>query len=88
MKLIEDREIIAFTDNNKVLAVDTANIPLKSTKSTQGVQVLKISKKGSTLTKIVESENSGLDNIKHYRTKNIPAAGSFLRSEDIQMSLF
>lgn len=88
MKLDEDREIIAFTDNNKVLAVDTANIPLKSTKSTQGVQVVKISKKGATLTKIVESENSGLDNIKHYRTKNIPAAGSFLRSEDVQMSLF
>lgn len=84
----EDTEIVAFTDNNKVLAVDTENIPLKTTKSTQGVQVMKLTKKGATLVKAVLSEKSGLENIKHYKTKNIPAAGSFLRSDDVQMSLF
>lgn len=88
MWLADDCEIVAFTDNNKVLAVDTANIPLKSTKSTQGVQVMKITKKGASLVKAVTSDKCGLDNIKHYKTKNIPAAGSFLRSEDTQMSLF
>jgi len=84
----EDTEIVAFTDNNKVLAVDTANIPLKSTKSTQGVQVMKITKKGATVTKAVLAKDAGIDNVKHYKTKNIPAAGSFLRSDDVQMSLF
>lgn len=83
-----DCEVVAFTDNNKVLAVDTEKIPMKSTKSTQGVQVVKITKKGATLTKIAVSQNSGLVDTKHYKTKNIPAAGSFLRSQDTQLSLF
>jgi len=86
--VLEDCEIIAFTDNNKVLAVDTEKIPLKSTKSTQGVQVMKITKKGAKLTSVVLFANSGLADSKHYKTKNIPAAGSFLRSEDTQLSLF
>lgn len=83
-----DCEIIAFTDNNKVLAVDTDKIPLKSTKSTQGVQVMKLTKKGAVLTTVLSFEKSGLTDSKHYKTKNIPAAGSFLRSEDTQLSLF
>ena len=86
--LPSDCEIVAFTDNNKVLAVNTEKIPLKSTKSTQGVQVMKITKKGAVLTKVTESQSSGLINTSHYRTKNIPAAGSFLRTEDTQISLF
>ncbi len=86
--LAEDAEIVAFADNNKVIAVDTALIPLKATKSTQGVQVMKITKKGATLVRAVLAKDSGLDNIKHYKAKNIPAAGSFLRTEDTQMSLF
>ncbi len=88
MWLAEDTEIVCFTDNNKVLAADTANIPLKSTKSTQGVQVMKLTKKGATLVKAVRAEESGLEGIKHYRTKNIPAAGSFLRKDDSQISMF
>lgn len=86
--LPEDSEVVAFADNNKVIAVDTSNIPLKSTKSTQGVQVMKITKKGATLVRTVHAKDSGLDNLKHYKAKNIPAAGSFLRSEDTQMSMF
>ncbi len=86
--LPEDSEVVAFADNNKVIAVDTSNIPLKSTKSTQGVQVMKITKKGATLVRTVLAKDSGLDNLKHYKAKNIPAAGSFLRSEDTQMSMF
>ena len=86
--LAGDCEIVAFADNNKVLAVNTENIPLKSTKSTQGVQVMKITKKGAVLSKITLKENSGLIDTKHYKAKNIPAAGSFLRTEDTQLSLF
>ena len=79
---------MAFADNNKVIAVDTEKIPLKSTKSTQGVQVMKLTKKGAVLSKTVTAQNSGLIDIKHYKAKNIPAAGSFLRTEDTQLSLF
>lgn len=86
--MAEDGEIVAFADNNKVISVDTSLIPLKSTKSTQGVQVMKLTKKGATLVRISLAKDSGLDNTKHYKAKNIPAAGSFLRTEDTQMSMF
>jgi len=88
IKLSEDTEIVAFADNNKVISVDTSLIPLKSTKSTQGVQVMKMTKKGAQLIRACLATESGLDNIKHYKARNIPAAGSFLRTEDTQISLF
>ena len=90
----EDVNIVAFADNNKVLALNTDKIPLKSTKSTQGVQVMKLTKKGAKMVKVELAEKSGVDNTKHYMTKNIPAVGSFLRKEDLtgadskQISLF
>ena len=66
-------------------------IPLKSTKSTQGVQVMKLTKKGAKMCRVVEAKDSGIDDLKHYTTKNIPAAGSFLKKntdKDKQISLF
>ena len=87
--LEEDTTIVSFTDNNKVLAVNTDKIPLKSTKSTQGVQVMKITKKGAKMISTIKASDSVLNDIKHYQTKNIPAAGSFLKKEDSsQISLF
>ena len=89
--LPEDREIVAYADNNKVLALHTEKIPLKSTKSTQGVQVMKLTKKGAKMCRVVFGEDSGIENLKYYTTKNIPAAGSFLKKDDVrdqQMSLF
>ena len=88
IRLQEDTDIVAFADNNKVISVDTTLIPLKSTKSTQGVQVMKMTKKGAKLVRACLAKESGLDNIKHYKARNIPAAGSFLRTEDTQISLF
>lgn len=85
--LEEDRDIAAFTDNNKLLCVNTEKIPLKATKSTQGVQVMTLRKKGSKLVKIMFAEDCGIDDLKHYTARNIPAAGSFLKQEDSQLSL-
>ena len=86
-----DCNIVTFADNNKVLCLNTDKIPLKTTKSTQGVQVMKLTKKGAKMCRVVLSEQSGLDNLGHYTTKNIPAVGSFLRKDDTkntQISLF
>lgn len=85
--LTDDAELVAMTDNNKVLCFNTSKIALKSTKSTQGVQVVTIKKKGAKLNKVMLAEESGLDNLKYYTTKNIPAAGCFLKKDDTQMSL-
>ena len=78
---------MAFADNNKVLCLNTDKIPLKATKSTQGVQVMTIRKKGAKLARVMFAEDCGVEDLKHYTTKNIPAAGSFLKKEDFQLSL-
>ena len=89
MKLDADRTLAAFADNNKVLVLESGNIPLKSTKSTQGVQVMKLTRKGAKMVRVVPAEESGLSDIKHYQTKNIPAVGCFLRKDDSpQLTLF
>ena len=85
--LEQDRDIVAFADNNKVLCLNTDKIPLKATKSTQGVQVMTIRKKGAKLARVMFAEDCGVEDLKHYTTKNIPAAGSFLKKEDFQLSL-
>lgn len=85
--LEEDCDVVAFTDNNKVLCINTDKIPLKATKSTQGVQVITLRKKGSKLTKVMFAKDCELNNLNYYTAKNIPAAGSFLKKEDSQVSL-
>ncbi len=89
--LPEDTEIVCYADNNKVLVVNTEKIALKSTKSTQGVQVLKLTKKGAKMIRVSIAAESGIENLKYYSTKNIPAVGSFLKKDDTanrQLSLF
>ncbi len=87
--LEQDTDIVSFADNNKIIYMNTDKIPLKSTKSTQGVQVMKMTKKGAKMVETVLAVNSGLSDLKHYQARNIPAAGSFLRKEDSsQISLF
>ena len=88
LQLTEETDMAAFTDNNKALVFNTDKIPEKSTKSTQGVQVMKLTKKGARMTRVVPLGESDLEDPAHFRTKNIPAAGSFLRKDDIQLSLF
>ena len=85
--LNENKDIVAIADNNKVLCLNTDKVPLKATKSTQGVQVMTIRKKGAKLSKVLFADESEIENLKYYTTKNIPAAGSFLKKEDSQISL-
>lgn len=77
----EDAELVAYSNINKVLVFSTEQIAEKSTRTSQGVQVLK-QKKNSYLVKIVPLEQSGITNVKYYRTKNIPAIGAYLKEED------
>ncbi len=83
----KDEDIVVMSDNNKVLCLNTEKVPLKATKSTQGVQVMTLKKKGAKIARVMKAEDSGLENLKYYTTKNIPAVGCFLKKEDSQMSL-
>ena len=78
----EDVVLVAMSDNNKVLCFNTDKIPLKTTKNTQGVQVLTLKKKGAKMIRVVPPEETSITELKYYTTKNIPAAGCFLKKED------
>ncbi len=82
-----DIDVILMSDNNRVLCLNTEKIPLKATKSTQGVQAMTLKKKDAVVTKVLEAVNCGLEDTEKYRTKNIPAAGGILKKEDTQLSL-
>ncbi len=80
--LDKDTELVAFSDSNKVLCFSTEKVPLKATKNTQGVQVLTLKKKNAKMVRIASPEETFIEDLKYYTTKNIPAAGCFLRKED------
>lgn len=76
-----DAELAAYSSISKVLIFNTAGINPKSTRDSQGVQVL-IAKKGSRMTEIKTIAESGLKDPDYYRTKNIPAIGYYIKEED------
>lgn len=89
--LQEEREFVIKSSADKVLVFNSESIAVKSTKNTQGVAVM-TPKKGSVVAEVLPAEESGITNLKHYRTKNIPAKGTYLRDEDMakssQISIF
>ena len=76
-----DIELVAYSNLNKALIFNTAAINPKTTRDTQGVQVMK-EKKGSYVRRICELSESEIQDVDYYRTKNIPAIGFYLKDED------
>jgi DNA gyrase subunit A len=79
--LTEDIELVAFSSIDKVLIFNTSNINSKSSRDSQGVQVLK-PKKGSLMTELKRIDEVGFEDLDYYRTQNIPAVGCYLKPED------
>jgi DNA gyrase subunit A len=77
-----DTELVAFSSINKVLIFNTADINPKSTRDSQGVQVMK-AKKGSRMCAVKTIEESGIKNPDYYRS-GIPAIGRYFREEDTE----
>ncbi len=80
-----DTDVILISNNNRALCLNTEKIPLKATKSTQGVQAMTLRRKGSVIVKVVGADEGVIENADKYRSRNIPAAGSAI--SDAQMSL-
>jgi DNA gyrase subunit A len=85
MYITEDVDLVAYSSIDKVLIFNTSSINPKTTRDSQGVQVL-VSKKGSTLVKVKNISEVTFSNLDYYRTKNIPAIGCYLKDEDHQDS--
>ena len=81
LPLAEDRELALLTNEPRALLVHTALLAPKTTRSTQGVQVMNIKPK-YRLERLAEVADTGITNQARYRTRTIPAAGALLRPED------
>lgn len=79
--LDQEIELVAFSSIKKVLIFNTVNINSKSTRDSQGVQVL-IGKKGSAMVAVKTLDEVNFTNPDYYRTKNIPAIGCYLKEDD------
>lgn len=79
--LKEEKDIVLTASNGKCIIVSSSIISPKTTKNTLGVSVLTL--KSKNIVSSVELYSDGMfTDPKHYRVKNIPASGSFLRDVD------
>ena len=81
LPLTEDRELALLTNEPRALLVHTALLAPKTTRGTQGVQVMNIKPK-YRLERLTDVADTGITNQARYRTRTIPAAGALLRPED------
>jgi DNA gyrase subunit A len=81
--ITEDITMAAFSNLRKAIVFDTSLIPLKTTRSSQGVQVL-TSKRGSVLTEVKRLEDTGFTDPEYYRIRRIPAIGYYLKEDTIE----
>ena len=86
--ITEEKQFRMQSTNGKILLVHSSMISAKSTRDSQGVQVMTL-RKNHRVDSVKESDGSEFVNPKRYRSKNIPAAGATLAAEDAgeQLSL-
>ncbi len=71
----EDTELLLKSTNGRMLIVNTASVPAKTTKDNGGIAVM-TQKRGQRLSEVVFYEKDSLEGDHRYRTRNLPAAGS------------
>ena len=77
----EDKEVLFTASSGRMLLVHTGALSLKTTRSTQGVAVMKL-KKGHRLFCIDEYKEGGFAKPQRYRTRTLPALGALPSNED------
>ena len=77
----DDREVLFKASSGRMLLVHTGALALKTTRSTQGVAVLKL-KKGHRLFGVSEYTEGTFAKPQRYRTKSLPALGALPSNED------
>lgn len=79
--LEEDKEILLKSSSTRMLLVHTGVLTLKSTRSTQGVAVMKL-KKGQRLFDVEEYKEGTFAKPQRYRTRSLPALGALPSNDD------
>lgn len=89
MYIKEDMPVAAFSDNGKCVVFDTKDVLTKTSRTSQGIQVMTLRKKAS-LSSIVSAKDH-LSDPSGYKARSLPSAGYFLKDEDSgkkQLTLF
>ena len=81
MVIGEEMDVACYSSDDRVLVFNTAQLQVKTSRSTQGVAVMTLKAK-RTLVKALPVKDSAITNLSRYRVKNLPGAGAVLRSED------
>lgn len=79
--LKEDGEVLFKSSSSRMLLVHTGVLSLKSTRSTQGVAVMKL-KKGQRLFGVEEYKEGTFAKPQRYRTRSLPALGTLPSNDD------
>ena len=77
----EDKEFLLKSSSGRMLLTHSGALTLKSTRSTQGVAVMKL-KKGHRLFEISEYTEGTFAKPQRYRTRTLPALGALPSNED------
>jgi DNA gyrase subunit A len=81
LMLDDEAEVVVFSTDGRTLVFNTVLLTLKSSRSSQGVNVLLVKSKYKLKSARFISETS-IINVSRYRVRSIPAAGALLREED------
>ena len=82
----EDKEFVISSSSGRMLLLHTGVLNLKTSRSTQGVAVLRL-KKGHRLFSIREYVEGTFSKPSRYRTRNLPALGGFKRTVEYNIKL-
>ena len=79
----EDPDLVAMSDMNKAVVFRSSLVSLKTTRTTQGIQLL-LSKKGSCLSDIKPLYELGMNDPEYYRIRSIPAVGYYIKADSFE----
>ena len=84
-----EEEVVLYSTEGRALLFQTDGIPVKATRSSQGVQVMTL-KKSYKAEHALPLAQTKIVNRSRYRARSLPAAGALVKAEDqgdTQMSL-
>jgi DNA gyrase subunit A len=81
MLIEEETDLACFSSDGRVLIFNTAQLQPKSSRSTQGVNVMTLKPK-RVLEKAVPLKDTAIGSAARYRVKTLPGAGALLKAED------
>lgn len=79
----EDPDMVATSSIDKAVIFKCSLIPLKTTRTTQGVQLL-LSKKGSVLRSLSLLDEVAVEDPEYYRIRKLPAIGYYIREKSLE----